>query len=185
MATIEKILEVDLLGAVYVLEAFGKIIAQGGAGIHISSMAGHMIPDLGQETNMALAVTTAKDLLKLPILQLDTIPNTGYAYCISKRANHLRVQAESLKWAERNARINSISPGIILTDLAKHELDSPIGDTYRAMIKHSAAKRVGTIDEVATLANYLLNSTSGFTTGSDFLMDGGVIAAMKLGHIKI
>lgn len=185
MASVEKLLEVDLLGAVYVLEAFGKVIAEGGAGIHISSMAGHMIPALGAETDLALATTPASDLLKLPVLQTENVPNTTYAYCLSKRANHLRIQAESLKWAKRGGRVNSISPGIILTALAKYELDSPIGDGYRAMIQHSAAKRVGTVDEVATLAHYLLNQEAGFTTGSDFLMDGGVIAAMKLGKIAL
>lgn len=184
MASVEKLLEVDLVGAVYVLEAFGKIIAQGGAGIHISSMAGHMIPALGAETDKALMETPADQLMSLPLLQPSNVPNTTFAYCLSKRANHLRIQAESLKWAERGGRVNSISPGIILTALAKHELDSPIGDGYRAMINNSAAKRVGTVDEVATLAHYLLGPDSGFVTGSDFLMDGGVIAAMKTGKIS-
>lgn len=183
MASVEKLLEVDLVGAVYVLEEFGKVIAEGGAGIHISSMAGHMIPDLGAETNTAFAVTPASELLSLPVLQPANVPNTTYAYCLSKRANHLRIQAESLKWAERGGRVNSISPGIILTALAKHELESPIGDGYRAMITASAAKRVGTVDEVATLAHYLLGPDSSFVTGSDILMDGGVIAAMKMGKI--
>ncbi|MCP9746770.1 SDR family oxidoreductase [Lacihabitans sp. CS3-21] len=183
MASVEKLLEVDLVGAVYVLEEFGKVIAEGGAGIHISSMAGHMIPDLGAETNTALAVTQASELLSLPVLQPANVPNTTYAYCLSKRANHLRIQAESIKWGERGARVNSISPGIILTALAKHELESPIGDGYRAMITASAAKRVGTVDEVATLAHYLLGPDSSFVTGSDILMDGGVIAAMKMGKI--
>lgn len=185
MASVEKLLEVDLLGAVYVLEAFGKVIADGGSGIHISSMAGHMIPALGAENDMVLATTPANELLKLALLHPENVPNTTFAYCLSKRANHLRIQAESLKWAERGGRINSISPGIILTALAKHELDSPIGDGYRAMITASASKRVGTVDEVATLAHYLLGPDSSFVTGSDFLMDGGVIAAMKMGKIAL
>lgn len=185
MASVEKLLQVDLVGAVYVLEAFGKVIAEGGAGIHISSMAGHMIPALGAETDKALMVTPADQLMSLPVLQPANVPNTTYAYCLSKRANHLRIQAECLKWAERGGRVNSISPGIILTALAKHELDSPIGDGYRAMINQSASKRVGTVDEVASLAHYLLGPDSGFTTGSDFLMDGGVIAAMKMGKIAL
>lgn len=185
MASVEKLLQVDLVGAVYVLEAFGQVIAEGGAGIHISSMAGHMIPALGEETDRALMVTPASELMSLPVLQPANVPNTTYAYCLSKRANHLRIQAESIKWAERGGRVNSISPGIILTALAKHELDSPIGDGYRAMINNSASKRVGTVDEVASLAHYLIGPDAGFTTGSDFLMDGGVIAAMKMGKIAL
>ena len=185
MASVEKLLQVDLVGAVYVLEAFGQVIARGGAGIHISSMAGHMIPALGAEIDKALMVTPANELMNLPVLQSANVPNTIYAYCLSKRANHLRIQAECLKWAERGARVNSISPGIIMTALAKHELDSPIGDGYRTMINQSASKRVGTVDEVATLAHYLLGPDSGFITGSDFLADGGVIAAMKMGRIAL
>lgn len=185
MAATKKILEVDLLGTVYVLEEFGKVIAKGGSAIHISSMAGYMIPALGAETDTALSTTPANELLKLLVLQPANIPTTTYAYCISKRANQLRVQAESIKWGERGARVNSISPGIILTALAKHELDSAIGDGYRAMINASAAKRVGTVDEVASLAHYLLSPDAAFVTGSDFLMDGGVIAAMKLGKIAL
>jgi len=185
MASVEKLLQVDLVGAVYVLEAFGQVIARGGAGIHISSMAGHMIPALGAEIDKALMVTPANELMNLPVLQSANVPNTIYAYCLSKRANHMRIQAECLKWAERGARVNSISPGIIMTALAKHELDSPIGDCYRTMINQSASKRVGTVDEVATLAHYLLGPDSGFITGSDFLADGGVIAAMKMGRIAL
>lgn len=184
MASVEKLLEVDLVGAVHVLEAFGKVIAEGGAGIHISSMAGHMIPALGAEADKALMLTPASELMGLPLLQPANVPSPTYAYCLSKRANHLRIQAECLRWAERGGRINSISPGIILTALAKHELDSPIGDGYRAMINNSAVKRVGTADEVSTLAHFLLGPDSAFITGSDFLMDGGVIAAMKMGRIS-
>ncbi len=183
MATPEKIFAVDLLGTAYVLEEFGKVISEGGSGIHISSMAGYMIPALGQETDDALSRTPVSELLNLPVLQLSNIRNSSHAYSLSKRANSLRVQAESIKWGKRGARINSISPGIILTALAKHEMDSPIGEVYKTMIKGSVSKRVGTVDEIAGLASYLLSPSSSFMTGSDILMDGGIIAAMKMGEI--
>lgn len=183
MATPEKIFAVDLLGTAYVLEEFGKVISEGGSGIHISSMAGYMIPALGQETDDALSRTPVSELLNLPALQLSNIRNSSHAYSLSKRANSLRVQAESIKWGKRGARINSISPGIILTALAKHEMDSPIGEVYKTMIKGSVSKRVGTVDEIAGLASYLLSPYSSFMTGSDILMDGGIIAAMKMGEI--
>lgn len=184
MAAPEKILLVDLIGTAFILEEFGKIIENGGAGITISSMAGYMIPSLDQETEKALAFTPSKELNNLDILQLSNIPNSAYAYSFSKRANMIRVQAESLKWGERGGRINSISPGIIMTSLAKHEMNSNVGAVYQAMIDGSVSKRVGTIDEIATLASYLLNDTSSFMTGSDLLVDGGVIAAMKSGKIS-
>jgi NAD(P)-dependent dehydrogenase (short-subunit alcohol dehydrogenase family) len=185
MAPPDKILAVDLLGVALVLEEFGNVVASGGAGVVISSMAGYMPPPLPQEQNEALARTPADELLQLPFLQPDAVPNSGAAYGISKRANHLRVQAESLRWGERGARLNSISPGIILTPLAEHELSSPVGPAYRAMIEASVAKRVGTSDEVASAAAYLLGPEAGFITGSDLLIDGGVIAAIRSGRLNL
>ena len=184
MAPPDKILAVDLYGNALVLEEFGKVIAAGGAGIVISSMAGHMPPALGQEADEALARTPADELLALPMLQPANVPDSGAAYALSKRANQLRVQQESLHWGERGARLNSISPGIILTPLAQHEMSSPIGDAYRAMIRTSVAKRVGTADEVAAAAAYLLSPAASFVTGSDILIDGGVIAAMRAGKLS-
>lgn len=184
MAAPDKILAVDLLGVALVLEEFGRVIAPGGAGIVISSMAGYMPPPLPREQEDALASTPADELLQLPFLGADAVPDSGAAYGLSKRANHLRVQAESIRWGERGARLNAISPGIILTPLAEHELASPVGPAYRAMIAGSVAQRVGTADEVAAAAVYLLGPEAGFITGSDLLIDGGVIAALRYGRLK-
>ncbi|NNB92558.1 SDR family oxidoreductase [Corallococcus exiguus] len=185
MAPPDRILAVDLLGTALVLEEFGNIVAPGGAGIIISSMAGYMLPPLPTEVDLALATTPADELLKLPSLQPSAISDSGAAYAISKRANHLRIQAESLRWAERGARLNAISPGIILTPLAQKELSSPIGAAYRAMIAASALKRVGTPEEVASAAAFLLGPDAGFVTGSDLLMDGGVIPAIRMGRLNV
>lgn len=185
MAPTERILAVDLLGVALVLEEFGRVVASGGAGIVISSMAGYMPPPLPPEQNEALARTPADKLLKLPFLGPEAVPNSGAAYAISKRANHLRVQAESVNWGERGARVNSISPGIIATPLAQHEMASPIGPLYRSMIENSSSKRMGTPEEVATAAAYLLGPDSSFVTGSDLLIDGGVIAALRAGRLNL
>jgi len=182
-ASPSAILAVDLLGVALVLEEFGRVIASGGAGIVISSMAGHMLPPLSPEQNEALAYTPAGDLLKLTFLAADGVPNSGAAYGISKRANHLRVQAAGIDWGERGARVNSISPGIILTPLAEEEMAGPGGPRYREMIQASPAGRVGTTDEIASAAAYLLGPDAGFITGSDLLIDGGVIAAIRSGRL--
>ena len=185
MAPPQKILEVDLYGVALVFEEFERVIAPGGAGLVISSMAGYMPPPLPPEQDHALAFTPADELLKLPFLGPEGIPNSGAAYGISKRANHLRVQAASINWGERGARVNSISPGIIATPLAQHELASEIGDAYRAMIAASSAKRMAAPDEVAAAAAYLLGPDASFVTGSDLLIDGGVIAAIRAGRLKL
>jgi NAD(P)-dependent dehydrogenase (short-subunit alcohol dehydrogenase family) len=185
MAPPHKILAVDLLGTALVLEEFGRVIGSGGAGIVISSMAGHMPPPFPREQDEALARTPADELLKLPFLQPAVVPDSGAAYALSKRGNHLRVQAASISWGERGARINSISPGIIATPMAQKEMSSPVGPIYRSMIEASVTKRIGTADDVASAAAYLLGPESSFVTGSDLLIDGGVIAAMRAGRLKL
>lgn len=177
MAPPDAVLKVDLYGTALVLEEFGRVIAAGGAGVVISSMAGHRQPSLEPAHERALAVTPVDELLALPFLTDETIPNSVRAYEFSKRANQIRVQAEAVTWSERGARVNSISPGVILTPLAQTELDSARGPAFRATIESCPAHRVGTTDEVASVAAFLLGPEAGFITGSDLLMDGGVIAA--------
>ena len=179
------ILAVDLVGVALVLEEFGRVIAPGGAGVVISSMAGYMPPPLSGAQEEALAHTPADKLLQLPFLAPEAVPNSGVAYGLSKRANHLRVQAASVAWGDRGARVNSISLGIILTPLAQQEMAGPGGPGYRAMIETSAAGRVGTSDEVAAAAAYLLGPDAAFVTGADLLIDGGVIAALRAGRLQL
>jgi NAD(P)-dependent dehydrogenase (short-subunit alcohol dehydrogenase family) len=178
--TPEAILRVDLLGTALVLEEFGRMIAPGGAGVVISSMAGHMFPPFDPEQEHALAHTPTDELLALPFLDPEGMGGAAYGY--AKRGNHLRVQAQSLVWGERGARLNAISPGIIITPLARDEMSGPGAEGYRRMIDTSATGRVGTPDEVAAAAAFLLGPEAGFITGSDLLMDGGVIAALRAGR---
>jgi NAD(P)-dependent dehydrogenase (short-subunit alcohol dehydrogenase family) len=166
-----------------VLETFGNVIARGGSGVVIASQSGHRLAALTPEENTLLATTPADDLLKLPMLQPDQVTDTLHAYQLAKRANALRVMAEAVRWADRGARINTISPGIIITPLANDELTGPRGEGYRRMLAQSPAGRAGTPDEVATVAAMLMGPDGGFITGSDFLLDGGVTAAFYFGHI--
>ena len=182
-APAEAILAVDLYGTAVVLEEFGNVIARGGAGVVIASQSGHRLGALTAEQNAALATTPAEELLKLPMLQPDQVSDPLHAYQLAKRGNALRVMAEAVRWANRGARINTISPGVIITPLAVDELTGPRGAGYRRMIDHSPSGRAGTQDEVATVAALLLGSDGGFITGSDFLMDGGVTASYFFGEL--
>src|SRR5271166_4516841 len=177
------ILSVDLYGTALVLEAFGNVIAQGGSGVVIASMSGHRLPALTAEQNAALATTPTEELLALPMLQPDQITDSLRAYQVSKRGNALRVMAEAVRWGKRGARVNTISPGIICTPLAKDELNGPRGPGYRRMIDLSAAGRMGNPDEVANVAALLMGADGAFITGSDFLMDGGVTASYWYGEL--
>lgn len=177
------ILKVDLYGTALVLEQFGAVIARGGAGVVIASQSGHRLPPLSVEQNAALAMTPVEELLKLPMLQPDQVTDPLHAYQISKRGNSLRVMAEAVRWGKRGARINTISPGIIITPLANDELRGPRGAGYRRMIEVSAAGRAGTPDEVGNVGALLMGPDGAFITGSDFLMDGGVTAAYFYGEL--
>ncbi len=182
-ASPETILHVDLYGTAVVLEEFGNVIAPGGSGVVISSQSGHRLPALTVEQNRLLATTPAEELLRLPFLQLDHVKDSLHAYQLSKRANSLRVMAEAVRWGKRGARVNTISPGIIMTPLAKDELSGPRGAGYRRMIESSVARRAGTPDEVGAVGALLMGPDGGFITGSDFLMDGGVTTSYWYGDV--
>jgi NAD(P)-dependent dehydrogenase (short-subunit alcohol dehydrogenase family) len=182
-ASPETILKVDLYGTALVLEEFGNVIARGGSGVVISSQSGHRLPALSTEQNALLATTPAESLLTLPILQPDQVKDSLHAYQLSKRGNSLRVMAEAVRWGKRGARINAISPGIIITPLANDELKGPRGAGYRRMMDVCAAGRAGTPDEVGGVGALLMGPDGAFITGSDFLMDGGVTAAYWFGEL--
>lgn len=175
-ASVESILKVDLYGTAVLLEEVGKVIKSGGAGVTISSQSGHRLPALGEVTDRLLAVTPTEELLRLDVLQPQNIRDTLHAYQIAKRCNVKRVMAEAVEWGRRGARINSISPGIIVTPLAIDEFNGPRGDFYKDMFARCPAGRPGTADEVANVAELLMSSRGAFITGADFLVDGGATA---------
>ena len=183
-ASVETILKVDLYGTAILLEEVGKVIAPGGAGVTISSQSGHRMPALGTETDELLATTPAEALLALDILQPANIRDTLHAYQSAKRCNVKRVMAEAVRWGERGARINSISPGIIVTPLAIDEFNGPRGAFYKNMFAKCPAGRPGTADEVARLAELLMSDAGAFITGSDFLIDGGATASYYYGSLN-
>ena len=181
-ASVETILKVDLYGTSVLLEEFGKVIADGGSGVVISSQSGHRLHALTEEENTALAIAPTEELLKLPFIT--AITDTLKAYQYSKRCNVLRVMGEAQKWARRGATVNSISPGIIITPLANDELKGPRGEGYRKMLSLCPCGRAGTPDEVGDLAEFLMSSRGRWITGSDFLIDGGTTASYFYGELQ-
>lgn len=183
-ASIETILKVDLYGTAVLLEEVGKVISKGGVGVTVSSQSGHRMPALGIELDEQLATVPTEELLALEALQPQNIRDTLHAYQMAKRCNVKRVMAEAVKWGNRGARINSISPGIIVTPLALDEFNGPRGDFYRNMFAKCPAGRPGTADEVANVAELLMSDRGAFITGADFLIDGGATASYFYGPLK-
>jgi NAD(P)-dependent dehydrogenase (short-subunit alcohol dehydrogenase family) len=185
MSRPELIVRVDLYGTAVVLEEFGEVIAPGGAAVVIASQAGHRLPALDPEEDKALAMTPAEELLELALLQPARLGDTLHAYELANRGKSLRVQAEAVRWGRRGARVNAVSPGIVMTPLSRAELTGPHGDGYRRMIEACPAGRAGTADEIATVAALLLGPDGAFLTGSDILMDGGSTAAYLYGDLEL
>lgn len=183
-APVEAILKVDLYGTAVLLEEVGKVIAEGGCGVTISSQSGHRMPALTAEQDEQLATTPAEELLNLDILKPENIRDTLHAYQLAKRCNEKRVMAEAVRWGERGARLNDIAPGIIVTPLALDEFNGPRGDFYKNMFAKCPAGRPGTADEVANVAELLMSDAGAFITGSTFLIDGGATASYFYGPLK-
>lgn len=183
-APVEAILKVDLYGTAVLLEEVGKVIAPGGVGVTISSQSGHRMKQLTPEEDEQLACTPTEELLSLDILQPENIRDTLHAYQMAKRCNEKRVMSEAVKWGEKGARINSISPGIIVTPLALDEFNGPRGDFYKNMFAKCPAGRPGTADEVANVAELLMSDRGAFITGADFLIDSGATASYFYGPLR-
>lgn len=183
-ASIEAILKVDLYGTAVLLEEVGKVIAEGGCGVTISSQSGWRMPQLTAAEDTALAITPTEELLKLEILQPENINDTLHAYQMAKRCNEKRVMAQSVEWGKRGARLNDIAPGIIVTPLAIDEFNGPRGDFYKNMFAKCPAGRPGTADEVANVAELLMSEKGEFITGSTFLIDGGATSSYYYGPLK-
>lgn len=183
-ASPEHILALDMVGTGFAVDAFGKVMAKGGAGLIISSQTGYMYP-IPYETEQEILNAPTEKLMELPFIKETALQRSGVAYMIAKRVNHLQVmKAAATTWKERRARINTISPGVIVTPLAYDEF-AAAGEGYQKMIDASAAERTGTSDEIAEAGAFLLGEHAGFITGTDLLIDGGVIAAIRTGAYKL
>jgi NAD(P)-dependent dehydrogenase (short-subunit alcohol dehydrogenase family) len=183
-APVETILKVDLYGSAVMMEEVGKVIAEGGSGIMISSQSGFRMPALTAEEDEQLATTPTEELLELDILQPENIRDTLHAYQLAKRCNEKRVMAQAVEWGKRGARLNDIAPGIIVTPLAIDEFNGPRGDFYKNMFANCQAGRPGTADEVANVAELLMSDRAAFITGSTILIDGGATASYFYGALK-
>ena len=182
-ATAAEVVRVDLLGVAFVLEEFAAVVAPGGAGVVIASMAGHLAPSIPSDDETRLAATPARELGALGVVKEAAGGESGMAYAFAKRANILRVQAACRDWGRRGARVNTISPGVISTTMGAAELASPVGEMMRGMITASATGRIGTADEVAAVAEFLLGPGASYITGTDLLVDGGVVAGLSVGPL--
>ncbi|KAL1960566.1 hypothetical protein VTO42DRAFT_7145 [Malbranchea cinnamomea] len=179
MGTSRLIFEVDLLGTANVIEAFHAVASPGTSLVCVSSMSGYFAT-LSPDLESHLATASLDKLLQHPEIDLEAA-HPGHAYSVAKRANVLRVQAASSQWGHKGARINSISPGVISTGMLRQEMEGPASEHIRQLVSLSSVGRIGSPNDIANVAAFLVSPESSYVNGSDLLVDGGVIAAQRWG----
>jgi NAD(P)-dependent dehydrogenase (short-subunit alcohol dehydrogenase family) len=105
------------------------------------------------------------------------------AYATTKGALHSLTRALALDHAAENIRVNSISPGSIRTPMLARSAEHfgpgmPVEAVFERFGAAHPMKRIGTPEEVAELAAFLLSDKAGFCTGGDYLIDGGLLAGI-------
>jgi NAD(P)-dependent dehydrogenase (short-subunit alcohol dehydrogenase family) len=176
-ATAEAIVAVDVIGTARVLDVFEPHVVPGAVAVCVASMAGTMTA-LDPEDLTLLATTPTDALGRLPLLDPTTLDPPS-AYGIAKRANQARVEAASIRWGRRGGRVVSVSPGVVATPMGHAELAGPFGDVMWDMVEGSATRRLGSPDDIAAVVEFLVGYGASFITGTDVLVDGGVVAALR------
>ncbi|KAI5366032.1 putative short-chain dehydrogenase/reductase SDR, NAD(P)-binding domain superfamily [Septoria linicola] len=178
----EEIIQVDLLGAAYVIDAFQEFAVQGTSVICISSMSAHMtfaLPPVSAALQRHLALAPVAELINHEEYK-QVLPTAGHqAYAFAKYANNLRVQGAAMAYGEKGARINSISPGVIMTKMGHQKLEGEMASGIKAMIGASPLKRAATPADVANTIAFLAGQESSYITGSDLKVDGGSVASTR------
>jgi len=177
-ASRETILSVDLVGTALVLELFGPAMAPGSAAVAIASVAGTLFASkLTRDDEKALAHLPPEELGVLDVFSRS--PDRATTYGLAKRGNQLRVRAQALGWArDHQARLNSVSPGLVATPMGRDELAGDDGDAIRALMSTSALDRSAQPSEIADAVAFLLADQSRYITGTDLAVDGGLLASM-------
>jgi NAD(P)-dependent dehydrogenase (short-subunit alcohol dehydrogenase family) len=179
MADWQTVVRVDLVGTALLVDALRPSVAQGTAMVCFASMAAQLAAD-----NMEPAVDAALDapldeafLKRLRGAAGEMVEDPGTAYGVAKRGVQRLVQREAVAWGRAGARINSVSPGMIDTPMGRQEFE--VQPLMQTMLDMTPLGREGRAEELADAVMFLLSDAASFVTGTDLLVDGGVVAALR------
>lgn len=96
------------------------------------------------------------------------------AYHSSKAAVSMLTRALAIEWGPYNVRVNAIAPGYVYTNMSSSELDDE--NFRRRAMRVTPLGRLGTVEEVASLALFLASPASAYVTGQTMAVDGGITA---------
>lgn len=178
------VIRTNVLGTMRLLDTVEPFLANGAVGVLIASIAGHLAPK-SRESDALLDAPWTEDLMERLEPVLTDIANdenghwvgysdlSGPAYGMSKRAVIRAAALRSAAWAERGARLVSISPGVIDTPMARRDFAQ--GHAASAVLGQTALRRLGTPMDIARAAAFLASDAASFITGTDIRIDGGMI----------
>jgi NAD(P)-dependent dehydrogenase (short-subunit alcohol dehydrogenase family) len=173
MADAERILKVNFDATARLVEVARPRMAKGGCAVLIASSAAHMVKSDEIDRALTEAVAARNSTALLP---LATRPEM--AYPLSKRAVIRLVAHEATAFGERGARIVSISPGLI--DTAMTRAEQTASDQMKLLLARTPLGRLGTADEIASVASFLCSNEASYVTGCDIRVDGGTLASLGL-----
>jgi NAD(P)-dependent dehydrogenase (short-subunit alcohol dehydrogenase family) len=174
MAPGNRILDVNLKGTALLVAAFEDLAGMGTVGVFVASMAGHLWP-IDDQFDRAVGTAHPDDVVGATGVPADIDSSTAYA--ISKRGVVVRVVAAAPAWGARGARIVSVSPGMIATPMGHQEYEAT--PVMHEMKERSPVPRLGTPTDIAEAVAWLAGPDAGFVTGTDLLVDGGVVASLR------
>jgi NAD(P)-dependent dehydrogenase (short-subunit alcohol dehydrogenase family) len=168
------IMAVNLVGTARVLDALTPLMAPGGAAVVVSSMAAHLA-GVAPEVSAVLAEPLAPDLLDRWVAAVGE-PTAADAYQHSKVGELHLVRRSAVRFAGHGARIVSLSPGMIHTPMGAAEFAA--NPHKYALFQRTPLAREGSLTEICDALEFLCSARASFITGTDLLVDGGLVAAL-------
>lgn len=173
MADAAKILEVNLFATRRLVEAVRPRLVAGSSIVLISSCSAYMVPR-GSFDGLLQGWLEGGD----PQGLLNVAASPEVAYPLSKCGVIALVAHEAAACGQAGARISSIAPGFIDTEMGRQEEQSSA--QMRAMIGRVPLGRLGHGDEIASVAEFLCSPMASYVTGCDIKADGGILAALGM-----
>lgn len=172
MADGRRVFAINFAATARLIESLMPVMARGGAAVLIASNSGHIFarPVIDRAVRKLLRG-------KASLVSRLMMKNSRFSYCLSKRAVQLYAVKMAPAFGAAGARIVSLSPGIIDTEMGR--LENAAGPEMQKMISVTPLSRSGQPEEIASVVSFLVSPGASYITGTDILVDGGTVAGVE------